>query len=61
MNHSVPPPDEPEIEAAVNVTRVEFVAEELAALTGLEPAACSVSGVGFSDELNHDSLLNGGK
>jgi sigma-B regulation protein RsbU (phosphoserine phosphatase) len=47
MNHSVPLQDEPEIEAAVNVTRVEFVAKELAAPTGLEPAACSVSGVGF--------------
>ena len=36
--------DEREIEAAVNVTRAEFVAEELAAATGLEPAACSVTG-----------------
>jgi len=38
MNHSVPLQDELEIEAAVNVTWVEFVAEELAAPTGLEPA-----------------------
>jgi hypothetical protein len=33
-----------EIEAAVNVTRVEFVTEEWAGATGLEPAASCVTG-----------------
>jgi hypothetical protein len=55
MNHSVPVQDELEIEAAANVTRVEFVAEELAAPTGLEPAACSVTG-GRSDRQRRGAI-----